>query len=93
MNQNEEPAKSRRRFAERLACTLVFTAVQLWAAVVVLVETDARGPLAAAVALVLAGGVIAMYDAWHDVRSAHRSREVERRRREEPSPPVAHAAR
>ncbi|MFC6092457.1 hypothetical protein Q5530_19205 [Saccharothrix sp. BKS2] len=77
MNHNEERAKSRRRFTERLACTLLFTAVQLWAAVVIVIKSDARGVVALAVALVLAGGLIAMYDAWREVRSTHRELDVE----------------
>ncbi|WP_447003676.1 hypothetical protein ACRAKI_29065 [Saccharothrix isguenensis] len=77
MNHNEEPAKSRRQFTERLACTLVFTAVQLWAAVVIIVMADVDGMVAFAVALVLAGGLIAVHDAWRDVRSARRELDVE----------------
>jgi hypothetical protein len=77
MNHNEEPAKSRRRFTERLACTLVFTAVQLWAAAVVVVKSEFSGVLALAVSLVLAAGLIAVYDAWHEVRSTRRELDVE----------------
>ncbi|WP_158843048.1 hypothetical protein [Saccharothrix deserti] len=77
MNHNEEPAKSRRRFTERLACTLVFTAVQLWAAVVIIFKSDVDGVVALAVAFVLAGGLIAMYDAWREVRSVRRELDVE----------------
>lgn len=72
MKHNEEHGKSRRRSIERLVCTLVFTAVQLWAVVVVLAELDAGGALALAVALLAAGGLVAVHDAWHEVRS-HKS--------------------
>jgi hypothetical protein len=77
MNHNEEPAKSRRQFTERLACTLVFTAVQLWAAVVIVVKADVDGVVGLAVALVLAGGLLAVHDAWRDVRSVRRELDVE----------------
>ncbi|ONI88467.1 hypothetical protein ALI22I_19115 [Saccharothrix sp. ALI-22-I] len=77
MKHNEEPARSRRRFTERLACTLLFTAVQLWAAVVVIVKSDLDGVVALAVAFVLAGGLIAMYDAWREVRSVRQELDVE----------------
>lgn len=77
MNHIEEPARSRRRFTERLACTLVFTAVQLWAAVVVVVEAEFSGVLALAVSLVLAAALISVYDAWREVRSTRRELDVE----------------
>lgn len=77
MNHNEEQAKARRQFTERLACTLVFTAVQLWAAVVIIVKADVDGVVALAAAFVLAGGLIAVHDAWRDVRSVRRELDVE----------------
>ncbi|MBB5805174.1 hypothetical protein F4560_004942 [Saccharothrix ecbatanensis] len=77
MNHNEEPAKSRRQFTERLACTLVFTAVQLWAAVVIVFKADVDGVVGLAIALVLSGGLIAVHDAWRDVRSVRRELDVE----------------
>ncbi|MFD1149601.1 hypothetical protein [Saccharothrix hoggarensis] len=77
MNHNEEQARSRRRFTERLACTLVFTAVQLWAVVVVVVKAEVDGVVAPAVALVLAGGLIAVHDAWREVRAVRRELDVE----------------
>ncbi|WP_033437743.1 hypothetical protein [Saccharothrix sp. NRRL B-16314] len=77
MNHNEEQAKARRQFTERLACTLVFTVVQLWAAVVIIVKADVDGVVALAVAFVLAGGLIAVHDAWRDVRSVRRELDVE----------------
>ncbi|MEV0681323.1 hypothetical protein AB0I60_32870 [Actinosynnema sp. NPDC050436] len=72
MNHKEEPARSRRKFTERLACTLVFTVVQLWAAAVILTQLDTTGPIALAVALVLTGGLVAVHDAWRDVRAGRR---------------------
>ncbi|MFI9817162.1 hypothetical protein [Saccharothrix variisporea] len=73
MNRNEEPARSRRRFTERLACTLVFTAVQLWAAAVIVTQLDANGLVAPAVALVLSGALVAVYDAWQSVRTGRKT--------------------
>lgn len=73
MNRNEEPARSRRRFTERLACTLVFTAVQLWAAAVIVTQLDTNGLVALAVALVLSGALVAVYDAWQTVRAGRRT--------------------
>lgn len=77
MNQIEEQGKSRRRFTERLASTLVFTAVMLWATVVVIIKSDLDGVVAIAVSFVLAGGLVAVYDAWRDVRTARREQDVE----------------
>jgi hypothetical protein len=77
MNHIEEPARSRRRFTERLASTLVFTAVMLWAAVVIIVKSELDGVVALAVAFVLAGGLVAVYDAWREVRSVRRELDVE----------------
>ncbi|RKT56903.1 hypothetical protein [Saccharothrix australiensis] len=76
MNHHEEPAKSRRRFTERLACTLVFTAVQLWSAVVIVTQLDTSVIVSLAVALVLAGGLVAVHDAWRVVRSDRRELEA-----------------
>ncbi len=77
MNHNEEPAKSRRRFTERLACTLVFTVIQLWAAAVIISQLETTGIVALAVALVLAGGLVAVHDAWRVVRSGRRELDAE----------------
>ncbi|MGM1058065.1 hypothetical protein [Saccharothrix sp. Mg75] len=81
MNHTEEPAKSRRRFTERLACTLVFTALQLWAAVVIVARFesagDGAGVVALAVALVLAGALVAVHDSWRDVRAVRKELDLE----------------
>ncbi|WP_367136675.1 hypothetical protein [Saccharothrix sp. HUAS TT1] len=77
MNHMEEPARSRRKFTERLACTLVFTAVQLWAAVVIVFKADFDGVVALAIAFVLAAGLLGVYDAWREVRSVRRELDVE----------------
>ncbi|MBW4720128.1 hypothetical protein [Saccharothrix obliqua] len=77
MNRNEEPARSRRRLTERLACTLVFTVVQLWAAAVIVTQLETTALVAAAVALVLAGGLVAVHDAWRGVRANRRELDAE----------------
>ncbi|NUT46260.1 MAG: hypothetical protein HOV94_02915 [Saccharothrix sp.] len=77
MNHNEEQAKARRRFTERLACTLAFTAVMVWAAAVIIVKSEVGGVVAFALAFVLAGGLVAVHDAWRDVRSVRRELDVE----------------
>ncbi|WP_433263761.1 hypothetical protein ACQPZF_33135 [Actinosynnema sp. CS-041913] len=77
MNHHEEPARSRRRFTERLACTLVFTVVQLWAAAVIVTQLETSGIVALAVALVLSGGLVAVHDAWREVRANRRDLDAE----------------
>ncbi|MEU5692507.1 hypothetical protein [Actinosynnema sp. NPDC020468] len=68
-----EVLKARRRLTERLACTLLFTAVQAWAAAVIFTSLETSGVVALAVAFVLAGGLVAVYDAWRDVRVSRRA--------------------
>jgi hypothetical protein len=58
-----------RRFAERLTTTILFTAAQVWAVTVLLVRFHADGMLAAAVALVMSAALIAVHDAWRDLRA------------------------
>lgn len=58
-----------RRFAERLTTTIIFTGVQVWALVVLLVQFRADGVLAAAAALIMSAAMIAVHDAWRDLRS------------------------
>jgi len=58
-----------RRFAERLTITIIFSVVQIWALIVLLVQFRAHGVLAAAAALVMSAAVIAVHDAWRDLRA------------------------
>ncbi|GAA1335900.1 hypothetical protein [Saccharothrix algeriensis] len=76
MKHQEHSAKARRRLTERLACTLVFTAVQLWAAAVIVTQLKTSGVVALAVALVVSGGLLAVHDAWQEVRSERRGPEA-----------------
>jgi hypothetical protein len=64
-----------RRFAERLTTTILFTAAQVWAVVTLLVQFHADAVLAAAVALVMSAALIAVHDAWRDLRAAGRPAE------------------
>ncbi|GGP48755.1 hypothetical protein [Saccharothrix coeruleofusca] len=73
MNHNEEHGKSRRRSIEHLVCAVVFTAVQLWAVVFVLVGLDVGGAQALAVAVLAAGGLLAVHDAWREVHPVKRA--------------------
>jgi hypothetical protein len=57
-----------RQQIERLTTTIVFTVVQLGATVVLLVLLNASGILAAAAAVVMAGSLVAVHDAWRELR-------------------------
>ena len=57
-----------RQQIERLATTIVFTVLQVGATIVLLVQLNASGIVAAAAALVMAGGLVAVHDAWREVR-------------------------
>ncbi|PRY42497.1 hypothetical protein [Umezawaea tangerina] len=61
-----------RQLIERLATSVVFTAVQVGAMAVILVRLHVSGVLAAATAFVMAGALMAVHDAWGDVRAARR---------------------
>ncbi|MCS7478366.1 hypothetical protein ACFFQW_10100 [Umezawaea endophytica] len=58
-----------RQQIERLATTIIFTILQVGATVVLLVQLNASGILAAAAALVMAGGLVAVHDAWREFRN------------------------
>ncbi|WNV89736.1 hypothetical protein [Umezawaea sp. Da 62-37] len=61
-----------RQLIERLATSVVFTAVQAGAMAVILVRPQVSSLLAAATAFVMAGALVAVHDAWSDVRAARR---------------------
>lgn len=66
------PAKQRttvrQRTVGRVVATVVFTVVEAWALVVVLADIRAGGMERIALALALAGCVIAVLDSWQNVR-------------------------
>lgn len=53
--------------SSRLVLTLVFTAVQLWALVVVVGRIEVSGVLQVALALALGGTVLAVFNAWEEL--------------------------
>jgi hypothetical protein len=69
-----EILRARRKFTEQVVATVLFTVVELWATVAVLVLLDATGVLAVAAALALAAGLMLVYESWQSVRT--RSREL-----------------
>lgn len=62
-------AVPRRRTTGRILSTVVFTVVEAWALVVVVAHIRAGGMDRIALALALAGAVIAVIDAWQNVRA------------------------
>jgi hypothetical protein len=64
-----------RQQIERLGTTIIFTTAQVGAIIVLLVQLNVSGVLAAAAALVMAGGLIAVHDAWREVRTTSKQPE------------------
>ncbi|MDX8141302.1 hypothetical protein SK854_04205 [Lentzea sp. BCCO 10_0061] len=56
--------RARRKHTEQVVLAVVFTVVELWAVVAVVVLLDADGVLALAVAAVLSASLIALWDTW-----------------------------
>ncbi|ACU39595.1 hypothetical protein KCV87_27020 [Actinosynnema pretiosum subsp. pretiosum] len=83
MNRREAEIRSRRKFTERLACALLFSAIQLWALAVVLTRLEVDGVTALAIAFCTAGGLVALYDAWSGVRVTAREIDQEINQEEE----------
>ena len=59
----------RQKSLTRVLATVVFTVVEAWALVVVLAHIQAGGMDKIALALALAGCVVAVIDAWQNVRA------------------------
>ncbi len=55
---------ARRKHTEQVLLTIVYTVVELWAVVAVVVLLDDDGVLAVAASVVLAGMLIALWDSW-----------------------------
>ncbi|MFI9383582.1 hypothetical protein [Kutzneria sp. NPDC052558] len=68
---HEERRPYNRVFA-RVVLTVFFTAVQLWAAVVLLTQLHVEGVAAVALAMVMAAAVLAVIYGWQEVRAAGR---------------------
>ncbi|HEX6341736.1 hypothetical protein [Umezawaea sp.] len=67
-----------RQQIERLGTTIVFTVLQVGAVVVLLLQLDVSGFVAGAAALVMAGGLVAVHDAWREVRDTSKDLAEER---------------
>lgn len=74
LGSNVEIPRARRKFTEQVVMTVLFTVIELWAIVAVVVLIDASGVLAVAAALALSAGLMYVIDSWRAVRS--RSREL-----------------
>lgn len=72
-----KPLTAKRKLAtSRVLATVLFTVVEAWALVVVLAHIRAGGIDRIALALALAGCVVAVVDAWQNIR-AQRSTNAE----------------
>ena len=72
MNTRTEERRPYNRVFARVVLTVFFTAVQLWATVVLLTQLHVGGVVAVALAAVMAGGVLAVIYGWQEVRAARR---------------------
>jgi hypothetical protein len=72
MNTQHEERRPYNRVFGRVVLTAVFTAVQLWAAVVLLTQLHVEGVVAVALAVVMAAAVLAVIYGWQEVRSVSR---------------------
>jgi hypothetical protein len=71
-DSRSELVRAQRRYTERVAMTIVFTTVQVWATIAVVTQLEVGGVLAVATALVLSASLVAVADSWRDVRTARR---------------------
>ena len=72
MNTQNGERRPYNRVFFRVVLTVVFTAVQLWAVVVLLTQVHAGGVVAVALAAVMAAAVLAVIYGWQEVRNAGR---------------------
>jgi hypothetical protein len=70
-------ARPRRKPIGRVLATVLFTVVEAWALVVVLAHVRVGGMDRIALALALAGCVIAVIDAWQNIRAQRAPAAVE----------------
>ncbi|MFS8097878.1 hypothetical protein LFM09_12125 [Lentzea alba] len=59
-----EVLRARRKYTEQVVFAVIFTVVELWAIVAVVVLLDDHGVLAVAVSIVLSAALIALWDIW-----------------------------
>lgn len=62
-----EVLRARRKYTEQVVFAVVFTVVELWAVVAVIVLLDDNGVLAVAVSVVLSAALIALWDIWRNL--------------------------
>lgn len=72
MNTRNEERRPYNRVFARVVLTVLFTAVQLWAVVVLLTQVHVDGVVAVALAAVMAAAVLAVIYGWQEVRAAGR---------------------
>jgi hypothetical protein len=59
-----EVLRARRKYTEQVVFAVIFTVVELWAIVAVVVLLDDNGVLAVAVSIVLSASLMALWDTW-----------------------------
>lgn len=59
-----EVLRARRKYTEQVVFAVLFTVVELWAIVAVIVLLDDHGVLAVAVSVVLSAALMALWDIW-----------------------------
>lgn len=72
MSTHHEERRTYNRVFTRVVLTAVFTAVQLWAVMVLLSQVHVEGVAAVALAVVMAAAVLAVIYGWQEVRAASR---------------------
>lgn len=80
-NSRKQMARARRKYTERVALAVLFTAIELWAVVAAVVLLDDGGVLAITVSVVLSAALIAVWDTWQSIfatgRALHSGQQVE----------------
>ncbi|MGW4214702.1 hypothetical protein ACWEIJ_42425 [Lentzea sp. NPDC004789] len=72
-SSRKQKARARRKHTEHVLLAVVFTAVELWAVVAVVVLLDDGGVLAVAASVVLSAAMIAVWDTWKSVFATARA--------------------
>ena len=72
MNTQHEERRTYNRVFTRVVLTAVFTALQIWAAMVLLTQVHVEGVAAVALAMVMSAGVLTVIYGWQEVRAASR---------------------
>lgn len=67
--ETEQLSRPRRPRLSSVLATIVFSAIQIWAVIVVLTMLRVDGVLKVALCVALAGALMAIYFAWQSIRS------------------------